>query len=107
MVYLIEARERPKSMAPPRSMQSSTAAPTKHDRAPLTALVRLLDALSAASVQLRCRYQCSFDLCIPACGQVREALLTSALLQLPYSMPKRDKMDRVEGIIAELVRRCW
>ena len=30
--------------------------------------------------------------------------MTSALLQLPYSMPQREKMDRVSGIIAELVR---
>ena len=36
--------------------------------------------------------------------QVREALVASALLQLPFSMPMRGKLDRVEGIIAELVR---
>jgi len=34
---------------------------------------------------------------------VREALVTSALLQLPFSMPMREKLDRVEGIITELV----
>jgi len=37
------------------------------------------------------------------CLQVREALVTSALLQLPFSMPMREKLDRVEGIITELV----
>ena len=40
-------------------------------------------------------------------GQVREALVTSALLQLPFSMPKHEKMDRVDGIITELVRAGW
>ena len=29
--------------------------------------------------------------------------MTSALLQLPFSMPRREKLDRVEGIITELV----
>ena len=29
--------------------------------------------------------------------------MTSALLQLPFSMPMREKLDRVEGIISELV----
>ena len=32
--------------------------------------------------------------------------MTSALLQLPFSMPMREKVDRVEGIIAELVIAC-
>lgn len=35
--------------------------------------------------------------------QVREALLTSALLQLPYIMPRSEKEERVDAVLKELV----
>ena len=36
--------------------------------------------------------------------QVREAITTAAFLQLPKAMPKQRKLERVEEIMAELVR---
>lgn len=40
--------------------------------------------------------------------QVREALMTSALLQLPMSMGRRAKVERVNAVLEELVscKRC-
>lgn len=35
--------------------------------------------------------------------QVREALMTSALLQLPMSMGRRAKVERVNAVLEELV----
>ena len=35
--------------------------------------------------------------------QVRETIMTSALLRLPLSVPRREKVQRVDAIIAELV----
>jgi hypothetical protein len=40
-----------------------------------------------------------------ACAQVKEALMTSALLKLPQSTPYLRKEERVEQILSELVRR--
>ncbi|GAB4821715.1 hypothetical protein N2152v2_008761 [Parachlorella kessleri] len=37
-----------------------------------------------------------------ASATVRESLAVSALLKLPYSIPKRDKMAKVDGILREL-----
>ena len=37
------------------------------------------------------------------CAQVRETIMTSALLRLPLSVPRREKVQRVDAIIAELV----
>lgn len=42
--------------------------------------------------------------CCDADGQVREALTTSALLQLPMSMGRRAKQQRVDDLLEELVR---
>jgi hypothetical protein len=39
-----------------------------------------------------------------ACAQVKEALMTSALLKLPQSTPYPRKEERVEQILSELVR---
>lgn len=39
-----------------------------------------------------------------ACAQVKEAIVTSALLKLPQKMPRAEKMQRVEEILTELVR---
>ena len=41
----------------------------------------------------------------PAPAQVKEALMTSALLKLPQSTPYPRKEERVEQILSELVRR--
>jgi hypothetical protein len=38
--------------------------------------------------------------------QVKETIMTSALLQLPLSMPYREKRARVDEIICQLVRAC-
>jgi hypothetical protein len=39
-------------------------------------------------------------------AQVREAILTSALLRLPKTMSRAHKEARVDEILAELVRLC-
>lgn len=39
-----------------------------------------------------------------ACAQVKETIMTSALLQLPLSMPRREKERRITAIIEQLVR---
>jgi len=39
-------------------------------------------------------------------AQVKEAIVTSALLKLPQQMPRHEKMQRVEEILTELVRRA-
>ena len=41
-----------------------------------------------------------------ACMQVKEALMTSALLKLPQSLSRAKKEERVEQILTELVRLC-
>lgn len=40
------------------------------------------------------------------CVQVREAILTSALLRLPGTMSRAQKEHRVDQILAELARLC-
>ena len=40
------------------------------------------------------------------CAQVREAILTSALLRLPGTMSRAQKEHRVDQILAELARPC-
>lgn len=40
---------------------------------------------------------------VPA-AQVKEAIVTSALLKLPQKMSRGEKMQRVEEILTELVR---
>ncbi len=37
--------------------------------------------------------------------QVKETIMTSALLRLPLSISRREKMERVSNIIAQLVSR--
>ena len=50
--------------------------------------------------------ECRTVLTSGAWVQVKETIMTSALLQLPLSMPYREKRARVHEIICQLVRAC-